>query len=185
MPISRSSAAGRHPCPKRAADLNPWAVGCYTSMARIKQKHRRLENDLFMAEKMASAAAYQGLMKYPGDELHDALLDLAFSEFHDILPGSAIEPAEESSLRRLDHGLEILSRVKAHAFFALAESEPAAKDGEIPILVYNPASVQGDRPRRVRIRALRNQRRPAAISFPRSMPTAARFPASRRRKSAA
>ncbi len=128
----------RAPLPKRAADLNPWAVGCYTSMARIKQKHRRLENDLFMAEKMASAAAYQGLMKYPGDELHDALLDLAFTEFHDILPGSAIEPAEESSLRRLDHGLEILSRVKAHAFFALAESEPAAKDGEIPILVYNP-----------------------------------------------
>ncbi|OGD22824.1 MAG: alpha-mannosidase [Candidatus Aminicenantes bacterium RBG_16_63_16] len=126
------------PLPERASDLNPWAVGCYTSMARVKQKHRRLENDLFMAEKMASAAAFQGLMKYPGDELREALLDLAFSEFHDILPGSSIQPAEESSVRRLDHGLEILSRVKARAFFALAGGEPAARDGEIPILVYNP-----------------------------------------------
>ncbi len=126
------------PLTKRAADLNPWAVGCYTSMARVKQKHRRLENDLFMAEKMASAAAFQGLMKYPAGELREALLDLAFNEFHDILPGSSIQPAEESSLRRLDHGLEILSRVKARAFFALAGSQPTAKDGEIPIHVYNP-----------------------------------------------
>ena len=126
------------PLPRRASDLNPWAVGCYTSMARVKQKHRRLENDLYLAEKMASAAAYQRLMKYPEDELREALLDLAFTEFHDILPGSAIQPAEESSLRRLDHGLEIVSRVKANAFFALAQGEPAATEGEIPILVYNP-----------------------------------------------
>lgn len=124
--------------PKRAGDLNPWAVGCYTSMVRIKQKHRRLENDLFMAEKMAAAAAFQGFMKYPQAELREALLDLAFSEFHDILPGSAVQPAEESSIRRLDHGLETLSRVKARAFFALAGSEPGPRDGEIPILVYNP-----------------------------------------------
>ncbi len=126
------------PLPKRAADLNPWAVGCYTSMARVKQKHRQLENDLYLAEKMASAAAFQGLLKYPAGELRQALLDLAFSEFHDILPGSCVQPSEESSLRRLDHGLETLSRVKASAFFALAQSEPAAKEGEIPILVHNP-----------------------------------------------
>lgn len=124
--------------PRWAADLNPWAVGCYTSMARVKQKHRRLENDLAVAEKMAAAAAYQGLMKYPESDLREALRDLAFSQFHDILPGSSIQPAEESSVRRLDHGLEILSRVKARAFFALAQSEPAAKEGAIPILVFNP-----------------------------------------------
>jgi alpha-mannosidase len=124
--------------PKVARDLNPWAVGCYTTMARIKQKHRQLENDLFMAEKMACAASYQGLMAYPRDELRDALVDLSFTQFHDILPGSSIQPAEESSLRRLDHGLEIASRLKARAFFALAKSEPAAAEGEIPIFVYNP-----------------------------------------------
>jgi alpha-mannosidase len=91
-----------------------------------------------MAEKMAAAAAYQSLMKYPQEELNEALRDLAFSEFHDILPGSSIHPSEESSIRRLDHGLEIVSRVKARAFFALAAGESEAGDGEIPILVYNP-----------------------------------------------
>jgi len=124
--------------PRHSGDMNPWAVGCYTTMARIKQKHRQLENDLFLAEKMAAAASYQGLMKYPREELGEALLDLAFIQFHDILPGSSIQPAEESSLRRLDHGLEVLSRLKARAFFALANSEPKAQDGEIPLLAYNP-----------------------------------------------
>jgi alpha-mannosidase len=124
--------------PRHARDINPWAVGCYTTMARIKQKHRRLENDLFLAEKMASGASFQRLMTYPRDELQEAQLDLAFSQFHDILPGSAIQPAEESSVRRLDHGLEILSRIKARAFFALAGGETPALEGEIPIFAYNP-----------------------------------------------
>ncbi len=124
--------------PRHARDINPWAVGCYTTMARIKQKHRLLENDLFLAEKMASAASFQGLMRYPQGELREAHLDLAFSQFHDILPGSAIQPAEESSVRRLDHGLEILSRIKARAFFAMANREPPAPENEIPIFAYNP-----------------------------------------------
>jgi alpha-mannosidase len=126
------------PLPKVARDLNPWAVGCYTTMARIKQKHRQLENDLFMAEKMACSASYQGLMAYPRDDLREALLDLTFAQFHDILPGSSIQPAEESSLRRIDHGLEIVSRLKARAFFALSKSEPPAVEGEVPIFIYNP-----------------------------------------------
>ncbi len=123
--------------PKYQKDMNPWAAGCYTTMARIKQKHRRLENEFFSTEKMVSAAYYQGFMKYPHKELGGALLDLAFTQFHDILPGSSIEPAEESSLRRLDHGLETLSRLKARAFFAFAAREPEAEKGEIPILIYN------------------------------------------------
>jgi alpha-mannosidase len=124
--------------PKHAGDLNPWAVGCYTSQIRIKQKHRLLENELYMLEKMASAAAAQGLMKYPYDDIHQALCDLMVTEFHDILPGSSIEPVEEAAIRQADHGLEIASRLKARAFFSLSAGQKKAKEGEIPILVYNP-----------------------------------------------
>jgi alpha-mannosidase len=124
--------------PRRAADVNPWAVGCYTTMARVKQGHRRLENELFAAEKMAAAAAGQGFFRYPQAELAEAGRDLALAEFHDILPGSSIPPAEEGALRLLDHGLEIASRIKARSFFALAAGEPKAAEGEIPIFVYNP-----------------------------------------------
>jgi len=124
--------------PKHKNDLNPWAAGCYTSQIRIKQKHRLLENELYMLEKMASTASAQGLMKYPYDEIHQALCDLMVIEFHDILPGSSIEPVEEAAIRQADHGLEIASRLKARAFFALAAGQKKAKEGEIPILVYNP-----------------------------------------------
>ena len=119
-------------------DLNPIFVGCYTSQVRIKQRHRELENTLYLTEKMASAAALLWQMDYPAEELQKALEDLLFSEFHDILPGSSVQSVEEAALRKMDHGLEILSRVKARAFFALGKDQKAAGEGETPILVYNP-----------------------------------------------
>ena len=134
----RELEAERGALPRREKDLNPWAVGCYTSMARVKQGHRRLENELYSAEKMAATAWIQGLMPYPQEELEDAMRDLAFVEFHDILPGSAIPAGEEGALRTIGHGLEILSRLKARAFFALAAGEPKAAADEVPIFVFNP-----------------------------------------------
>ena len=130
--------AGRANLPRREQDLNPWAVGCYTSMSRVKQGHRRLENELYSAEKMAASAWMNGLIPYPAGELKEAGKDLAFTEFHDILPGSCIPAGEEGAVRRIDHGLEILSRVKARAFFALAAGEPKAAPGTIPLFVHNP-----------------------------------------------
>ncbi len=128
----------RQDLPRHARDLNPWGVGCYTSMVRIKQRHRRLENELYATEKMCSVIAAQRLVAYPREELAEATRDLMAGEFHDILPGSAIQPVEETSLRMYDHALEILSRVKARAFFAAASGQPQAKGSDIPILVYNP-----------------------------------------------
>ena len=136
----RELEARRATLPRREKDLNPWAVGCYTSMTRVKQGHRKLENELYSAEKTATTAWLQGLMAYPQAELAAAARDLAFIEFHDILPGSAIPAGEEGALRTIGHGLEILSRVKARAFFALAAGEPKAAAGEIPLFVFNPHS---------------------------------------------
>jgi alpha-mannosidase len=124
--------------PRHAEDLNPWAVGCYTTMAEVKQKHRKLESAYFLTEKMAAQAALQGLVDYPRKELQEALEDLLFCEFHDILPGSSIPQAEAYALQRMDHGLEILSRLKAKAFFAFLSGEPKAEEGEFPIFVFNP-----------------------------------------------
>ncbi len=130
--------AERPRLPRREQDLNPWAVGCYTSMSRVKQGHRRLENELYSAEKMAVAVWANGLLPYPAEELKRAEKDLAFTEFHDILPGSCIPAGEEGALRRIGHGLEILSRIKARAFFALAAGEPKAAPGQIPLFAFNP-----------------------------------------------
>lgn len=124
--------------PHYTKDLNPRFVGCYTSMIRVKQKHRGLENEWLMTEKMLSAASAQGLLRYPADELREAVNDLLMAQFHDILPGSSIQPAEEASLRLLDHGLEIIARLRARAFFALSAGQPKAQEKHYPVLVYNP-----------------------------------------------
>ncbi len=124
--------------PRYSQDLNSWAVGCYTSMATVKKKHRDMENLYYGTEKMVTHAALLGLMPYPRERLKEALEDLLFCEFHDILPGSGIPEVEEHAQQRLDHGLEILSRLRARSFFALLAGQPRAKDGEFPIFVYNP-----------------------------------------------
>lgn len=124
--------------PRVERDLNPWAVGCYTSQTRLKQKHRLLENELYGVEKMFANARLAGLLEYPRQELHDALCDLMVAEFHDILPGSSIQAVEDAGLRLMDHGLEILSRLKARAFFAFATGQPKAAENVIPVFVYNP-----------------------------------------------
>lgn len=132
--------------PEHRGDLNRWAVGGYTSQIRIKQKYREIENMYFKTEKMCAAAHMQGLMEYPKKELDEVMYDMLTTQFHDTIPGTCIQPVEEASIRTLDHGLEILSRVKARAFFALSGGQKVAAADEIPVLVYNPHpfEVEGD-----------------------------------------
>lgn len=114
--------------------LNYTMVGCYTSMVRIKQAHRRLENSLALCEKMLSLSG----VSYDKSELEKAVKALLFCEFHDILPGSSIKAAEEDCLRLLSYGEEIAQNNITKAFFSLCSGQPKARDGEIPVLVFNP-----------------------------------------------
>lgn len=109
-------------------------VGCYTSMVRIKQKHRQLENEMAICEKMLAVSG----VEYDKKELKEAEKALLFSEFHDSLPGSMIKKAEEDMLRQMDYGREILAKNCVKAFFKLCEGQPEGKRGEIPVLVFNP-----------------------------------------------
>ncbi len=121
--------------------LNPFAVGCYTSMMRVKQQHRKLESQYFLTEKLLTIACSQGFMEYPSDKLRECLEDLLFCEFHDILPGSAIPQVEEYALRRLGHGLEILSRLRTKTLFRILAGEKPAEEDEFPVFVVNPHPV--------------------------------------------
>ena len=112
--------------------------GCYTSMARLKQKHIQLENQLYMAEKICSLAAINGKLSYPESALKEAEHDLLNAEFHDVLPGTCIKSGEENGIRFLQHGLLICEKAFAKAFFTLTHWEEAAKEGEYPIFVFNP-----------------------------------------------
>jgi alpha-mannosidase len=152
--IAESSGAIRHSTPEAyfqevrargealpsvATDLWPCMPGVYTTQARVKAAHRALESSLWLAERMAALAWWQGVTAYPTEELAEATRGLLFSQFHDALPGTGIARVEAQILRRLAYGQELVDRAKARAFFALAAAQvPAAPAGSIPILVYNP-----------------------------------------------
>jgi alpha-mannosidase len=131
-------AARADELPRVAGGLNPWGVGCYTSMATVKRGHRRLESMLYATEKMVACAALQGLMDYPRAALREAVEDLLFCEFHDTVAGSSVSEVEEQALQRLSHGLDVVGRLRTRAFFALLSGQPAAADGEYPVFVHNP-----------------------------------------------
>jgi len=109
-------------------------IGCYTSMVRVKQMHRRLENELSVCEKMLAVSG----VEYDKNQLLEAEKALLFNEFHDILPGTMIKRAESAALQHMSYGREIVKKYCTRAFFELCQGQPEGKEGEIPILVYNP-----------------------------------------------
>ncbi len=111
--------------------------GCYVSMGKVKRKHIKLENELYFAEKICSAAALSGVIEYPEKELATATEDLLNAEFHDTLPGSSIMSGEENALNFLSHGILEAERMKTRAFFALTKGQREADEGEYPILVFS------------------------------------------------
>lgn len=112
--------------------------GCYTSSICVKQQHLELENELYLAEIMSSVASLKGMMSYPKDGLYNCFIDLLNGEFHDVLPGSSVQAGENNGMMLFHHGMLDAEKIKTKAFFALSQEQPAAKEGEYPILVFNP-----------------------------------------------
>ncbi len=113
--------------------------GCYTSMRKVKRKHAELESELSLAEIMLTVAYNnKKLNEYPHKEIREIEEDLLNAEFHDVLPGSCVKCGEDNGLKLLDHGLLNAERLKTKAFFALMKEQAPAKDGEFPIVVFNP-----------------------------------------------
>ena len=114
--------------------------GCYTSMSRVKRAHRRCESLMAATERMAAMAWWLGRAPYPAKDLDVAWHDILFGEFHDILPGSSIQPVEKDTLAMFGHCSEILRRTRARVFLKLLEGERPCPEGDTPIFVWNPHS---------------------------------------------
>lgn len=124
--------------PVISEDLIPSWVGCYSTLVPIKQLHRKLESKLISAEKISVLAKEKAGLTYPSEEIAEAFRILAIMQFHDVLPGSCSRLAEEESVRIGNYGLEIAERIHTRAMFALTAKEKAAKNGGIPLFVWNP-----------------------------------------------
>lgn len=109
-------------------------VGCYSTMVRIKQLNRRIENKIEMYKRMsyhAGISVDKSLEEY-------CEKNLMLGQFHDVIPGTSIKNAETDALNFLGAAEDICNKNILKAFFKLSEGQEKCKDGEIPILVYNP-----------------------------------------------
>ena len=125
--------------PVRRDDLQHHAPGCYSAHSGIKAWQRRAQFAVLNAERWAAVVAATDGVDYPRDQLETAWKQVLFNQFHDILPGSAIEPSYDDARDQLGEAVAISKRIITRAHNVLARQvQVDREDGTQPVLVFNP-----------------------------------------------
>ena len=110
--------------------------GCYTSVAGIKEGNRNSENALFAGEFFNTLRWLSG-DKYPASAFRDLWTNVTFNQFHDILPGSAINEANKEAISRYSEVLRKTNDLKNKAFRQLADEVKFQTGVGQPIVAFN------------------------------------------------
>lgn len=110
--------------------------GCYTTVADIKEGNRNSENSLYRSEFFNTLRWMNG-DKYPADELRDLWETVTFNQFHDILPGSAINEANKEAVARYSEVLRKSTELGDRAFWKMADEVKFQKNMGQPVVAYN------------------------------------------------
>ena len=123
----------------RRDDLQHHAPGCYSAHSGVKAWQRRAQHAVLAAERWAAVVALRDGLPYPRQELTGAWQQILFNQFHDVLPGSAIETAYDDARDQLGEATAIAKRlvVRAHNVLARQVDVPF-EPGTQPVLVFNP-----------------------------------------------
>ncbi len=125
--------------PEVRGDLQHHAPGAYSAHSEIKRWVRRAESALLVAERWAAVVALTAGIPYPREDLDRAWKQLLLNQFHDLLPGTAIEPAYDDARDQLGEATSIAKRitVRAHGVLASRIDVPLAPATQ-PVVVFNP-----------------------------------------------
>jgi alpha-mannosidase len=110
-------------------------TGCYTSLARLKRQAVRSLASVVQTEALRAATWWQLGQEYPQAVLDEAWRDHLFNDFHDILPGSCVEPAERDALNLYGKVSETTRRLCLGAATAFNAGSPRRL--YIPVTVLN------------------------------------------------
>lgn len=110
-------------------------TGCYTSLARLKRQAVKSLASLVQTEALRTATWWQRNQEYPQPALDEAWRDHLFNDFHDILPGTCIESAEQDALALYGKVSETVRRLRLGAAVALNAGPPQRL--YIPVTVLN------------------------------------------------
>ena len=131
--------AHAHTAPVLQGDMQHIFTGCYTSLSRLKRRALTTTAGLLQAEALAAAAWWAQNAPYPESELHEAWRGVLFNDFHDILPGSCTEPAEQDALDLYGSVSHVAQTVRMGAASALNRGSHVPLYIPVTILNTNPS----------------------------------------------
>jgi alpha-mannosidase len=116
-------------------DLQRCFTGCYTSLSRLKRQAVNSLGGLVQSEALASAAWWLAGREFPADELGEAWRLHLFNDFHDIITGSCVEPAERDALNQYGRAEDIARGIRLGAVAVLSRGD--APSPPLPVTVAN------------------------------------------------
>lgn len=114
-------------------------TGCYTSLSRLKRCALQSLGTVLQTEALRTATWWQLGQEYPAREFDGAWGKHLFNDFHDILPGSCTEPAQQDALNQyglVDNAMRV-ERLGAAA--AVNRGKPMRLYVPVTVLSSNPA----------------------------------------------
>jgi alpha-mannosidase len=132
----RKSAQEMDGRPTHRGEMQFIFEGCYTTVADIKAGNRNCENMLFSGE-FFNTLRWINEDQYPSDEFRDLWTTLTFNQFHDILPGSAINEANKEAIARYTETLRKTTELRNSAFRKMADEVQFQKGKGQPVVAYN------------------------------------------------
>lgn len=131
--------------PLYRGDFNPVFTGCYVSRIDLKLYNRKCENALIGTEKTALLASLRGY-EYPGNELRELWKELVFTDFHDAITGSHVDPVYGELINTYKDILLRTGEIENKALSFLTKNIDTAKPGikGTPVTVFNSLSWKRD-----------------------------------------
>jgi alpha-mannosidase len=132
----RQSAKEMDGRPTHRGEMQFIFEGCYTNVADIKAGNRNSENLLYAGEFFNTLRWLNG-DKYPADAFRELWNTVNFNEFHDILPGSAINEANKEAVARYGEVIRKTTELRNNGFRKMADEINFQEGKGQPVVAYN------------------------------------------------
>ncbi|GAB4367013.1 MAG: alpha-mannosidase [Calditrichia bacterium] len=119
-------------------------TGCYTSLSRVKRAAQKSLHQLVQTEALRAASWWLEDQPFPAAEFQTLWQEHLFNDFHDILPGSCVESAEQDALDWYGKVSESLRRLRVEA--AVAFNQGPRREAYLPVTILNHSPLQISQP---------------------------------------
>jgi alpha-mannosidase len=121
--------------------------GCFTTHADQKRSNRQCEDLLYQAELWSSLACIINNKSYPTEvdlQLETAWKQTLFDQFHDIIPGTAIEPVYITANEAWENVERTTTQIINNALTQISDRIALAPPHSVyePIVIFNPSNWQ-------------------------------------------